>query len=215
HFANRQSEERGNLPIFTGDVNGCSVIAFHTGIGGARAYEKTGAILARFKPRLLIGSGFAGALDPELRVADLVVANNVSNGYLVERLKTSGVACRIGNLVTTARVIDSLAAKTALHEKTGSIAVDMETESVARACAEANTLFLSVRAISDAAADSLPVPVESWFDLAAQRPLVIPLLAFLATHPARIPAFARFVAQVQKAKRALGTELPRIIAALD
>lgn len=211
----RRVEERGSLPVISGRLAGRNVLVFHTGIGASRAYQKTVTVLATAAPSLLISSGFAGGLDPALRAGDLVVANNVSDAYLLARLQSSIDRFQIGRLFTAREVIESPAAKSALRTATDAIAVDMETEGIARACAGSATAFLSIRAISDGSADALPVPTNCWFDATRQQPRVLSLLAFLAAHPGKIPAFARFVGNVRKAQRALARGLPRLIAALD
>src|SRR5258708_18272112 len=94
-----------------------------------------------------------------------------------------------GNLTPEMGVIDSAADKTALATKTGAVAVDMETATIAQACAEAGVPMLAFRVISDDAQSTLPVPGHLLWDLQTQKPPIGRLLWYLATHPDRLVPF--------------------------
>ncbi len=117
----------------------------------------------------LLSFGVAGGLATGLRPGDVVVADAVvapDGGVLIgdalwrERL----VAC-LGAAVAPGRRIAGMrdavlvpAAKTALREQTGAVAVDMESDAVARVAGAAGLPFLAVRAIVDPA----DVRVPAW-----------------------------------------------------
>ena len=101
--------------------------------------------------------------------------------------------------------------KAALSSSSGALAVDMETAAVAEACHAAGVPMLAVRAISDTAATSLPVPFDDWFDLHQQRPRHWGLIKYLLRHPACIPPFAKFVRGLGPARRALADFLVRFL----
>jgi hypothetical protein len=63
--------------------------------------------------------------------------------------------------------------------------------------------MLALRAISDTAAQDIPVRAEVWFDTATQRPRPLPLLLYLAAHPSRILPFILFVRGINKARAQL------------
>jgi len=178
----------------------------HTGVGFASAAAKIAKLLSGDRPRVVISSGYAGGLDPQLKISDLLLATNFSAPGLVALCRTSAGDRRVpvfGWLTSQAAAVESVADKAALADETGAHAVDMETEAIALACSAAGVPLLSVRAISDAASQPLPVPFEHWFDLARQRPRPVALVSYLARQPSRIAAFARFVRGLPSARLAL------------
>lgn len=213
----------GAGPWMVGELGGEEIVVAHTGIGMTCAAEKTRALLAAHRPGWLISAGFAGGLDPELKVGDIVVATNFSAPELLARAKRrpstaqpcdgagcsdrndSGGAPRVfpGPLVTSRHAIECFAEKSQLARETGALAVDMETSAIAGECAKSGVPMLAVRVISDCAATPLAVPFACSYDLVRQRPRPLRLTVFLAGHPSRIAPFARFVAGLAPARRAL------------
>ena len=201
---------RGKGNIWRATIAGHPVLVAHCGVGPAAAARATTELLAAHRPRMLIATGFAGALDPALALGALVIGGNVSARELIARAPQSGA--HIGHLTSVATPVESPAARRALAAATGAIAVDMETASIAAACARTGVPLLAVRAISDLANDSLPVPFAEWFDLARQRPRPLRLLLFLARHPSRVAPFTRFVRGLAPARAALASFLLELIS---
>jgi adenosylhomocysteine nucleosidase len=178
----------------------------HTGVGSASAAAKIAKVLAGDRPRVVISAGYAGGLDPELKICDLVLATNFSAPGLVALCRNSAGNRRspvFGGLTSQSAAVESVADKAALADETGAHAVDMETEAIAAACDAARVPLLSVRAISDPASQPLPVPFEHWFDLDRQRPRPVALVSYLARQPSQIVPFARFVRGLSPARLAL------------
>jgi adenosylhomocysteine nucleosidase len=178
----------------------------HTGVGSASAAAKIAKLLSGDRPRVVISSGYAGGLDPQLKISDLLLATNFSAPGLVALCRASAGDRRIpvfGWLTSQSAAVESVADKAALAGETGAHAVDMETEAIAAACNAAGVPLLSVRAISDPASQPLPVPFEHWFDLARQRSRPLGLIRYLARNPSRIAPFARFVGGLSPARLAL------------
>ena len=205
----------GNLPIVLGNINGSEIVVCHTGVGPDSARRMIESLLSRHRPRCLISSGFAGALDPHLVCGDLVVGENFSDPVLLHACRSlAGDPCIYGKLATEPRVVATVEAKAALARESGAVAVDMETQTIREICVRAGVPMLSLRAISDTARQPLPVPFEVWFDPAAQKPRTLPLLRHLATHPGAIGPFARFVRGVVIARGQLTRHLPRLVGAV-
>ena len=182
------------------------VILAHTGIGTAAAEKSVRALLAENRPRWLLSSGYAGALDPELAHGELFLATNFTAPELLARS-----TARRGTLTTQETAAETSLQKLALARTTGAQAVDMETSAIARVCAEHSVPMLSLRAISDTADAEIPVPLHVSYDLARQRPRIFALLAFLAGNPSRILPFTRFVSGLAPARAALTTAIVEII----
>jgi adenosylhomocysteine nucleosidase len=205
----------GNLPIVLGNIDGTELVVCHTGVGPASAEKMIGTLFSLQRPQCLISAGFAGALDPNLECGDLVVGENFSDAVLVEANRSLGVGrCAYGKLTTQSTVIETAAAKSALARETCALAVDMETQAIRERCAQAGVPMLSLRAISDTARESLPVPFEVWFDPAQQKPHTARLVRFLLRHPGRLGPFARFVRSVIIARGQLTRHLQRLVVAV-
>ena len=196
----------------TGKLGGTEVILAHTGIGLEAARETTARVLARCLPRCVIAAGFAGALDPALRIGDVIVAGNYSSPALLARCH---LLHRLGTLTTETHPVETIVAKGLLAGATGAIAVDMETAAIAAECSRAGVPLLALRAISDSAAEPLPVPFAEWFDLARQRQRPLRLLGHLARRPSAIVPFVRFVRGLPRARSALGRAVCEAVAAVD
>jgi adenosylhomocysteine nucleosidase len=185
------------LPVLRGTIAGREVAVVHTGMGMTSAAARIGDFLETHSPSALIASGFGGGLCEQLRIGDIVVASNFSDGSLLEAI--AGLPARAGALITTKEVIDTAAKKKDLGRHTGALVVDMETAAIHRLCAARAIPMLAVRAISDTACQNLPVPAAVWFDAARQRPRPLPLALHLAARPGRIAPFIGFVRGIRRA----------------
>ena len=140
-----------------------------TGAGRAAAEKATGAVLDAHEPGWVISAGFAGGLQEGVRLNDLVLADAV--------LDTEGTKLRLdlrvdrdalaasegvhaGAILTVDRIVHDPAEKRALGEKTGALAVDMETIAVAETCRRREVAFSAVRVVSDTVEDELPPELQ-------------------------------------------------------
>ena len=90
----------------------------------------------------MVSTGFCGALDPALRVGDIV---------------EDGLVC-------SDRVAVTAVEKARLREDTGAAAVDMESSAVADRAREWGVPFRSIRAVSDLASEDLPLDFNLYID---------------------------------------------------
>jgi adenosylhomocysteine nucleosidase len=205
------------LPIIVGNIGRHEIAICHTGVGVDSAKRTLRELFHLQRPRALISAGFAGALDPRLDVADLLVATNFSEPNLlnVARHLCSGRGdCYFGTLTTQPHVVATSDGKLLLGQQTGASAVDMETAAIAEACRGFGLPMLAVRGISDIAAESLPVPFGVWFDPEKQSPRALALLTYLARHPSRIQPFVHFVKGIDHARHRLTEYLMELISAV-
>ena len=142
------------------------VVIIETGAGQSAASKATDALIVAHRPRLVISAGFAGGLRDGIETGHIVMPDSVQNDS-GERLaidlridRTQQASLHVGPLITMAKVIRTSSGKRALHQRTGAIAVDMETLAVARMCQQFNTPFLAVRIISDSVSEELPKEVR-------------------------------------------------------
>src|SRR4051812_13661606 len=162
---------REGVESFRGRLHGKNLAVIHTGVGRRTCRERLEVLLRRENFSALISAGFAGALEKDLRVGHLLVAENFSNQELLSspKLALADDTTFLGKLLTVPRMVESVDERESLNKKHGAAAVDMETEVIAELCEAHNLPMLSVRAISDTAAKSFPAPADVLFDVAKQR----------------------------------------------
>lgn len=140
----------------------------------------------------VVSFGIAGALDPALRVGDMIVPDNVLASDVVwpcspdlREAWLGQVEARSGDLVGVDAPVLDVSGKTALASATGAAAVDMESHVAADYAALHGVPFAALRVISDAADHALPAVAGR-----AMRPDgsvdVLGVLAGLARDPSQI-----------------------------
>jgi len=139
-----------------GRLAGHEVLLAANGIGWTRASAAVDAAVAKFAPDAIVSTGFAGALAPELQIADIVVGTAVDSAMGAfravkpdcRRSHHTGVVCSIDH------VAQSAAEKRQLHA-TGAAAVEMEAAGVAQRAASYGVPFYCVRAVTDLANEDM------------------------------------------------------------
>ena len=74
---NRETETIAGCEFYRGELAGHDVILTRSGIGKVAASIATTILLDRFEPDCVINTGSAGGFDPELRVGDVVISDEV------------------------------------------------------------------------------------------------------------------------------------------
>jgi nucleoside phosphorylase len=163
----------------------------------------------------LISTGFAGALEKELRVGHLLVSENYSSPKILESpaLDLANEGTFLGRLATVPRMIEAAEQRETLNKRTGAAAVDMETETIAELCAAHDLPILSLRAISDAAGEPFPAPAHVLFDLAKQKTNFVRLGSYLLTHPGAVSRLNAFRQRIGVARKLLADTLDKILRA--
>lgn len=105
-----------------------------SGVGRAAARAAALKLIDEVRPTHVIAAGFCGALDPALKIGDIVVSPRI---------------------VTVDRIVATPAEKAALRAASGADAADMESDAVEAACRERGVSFQAVRAVSDTADTAL------------------------------------------------------------
>ena len=150
---------------------------------------------------MLIAAGFAGALDPKLQLADIIMEEHDAK--------------QVPRLISAETPVETPEAKARLFAASGAAAVDMESATLDRHWKTSGKPMISIRAISDVATQSLPLPLHVWFDIKRQRPRPGAILAYLARRPGQIRPFAAFVCGLGKVRRALALAIEARIFALE
>ncbi|MBQ4144368.1 MAG: hypothetical protein IJD43_12945 [Thermoguttaceae bacterium] len=167
--------------IFSGTLGGNAFLSVVMGVGGSAAENAVEAVCRIHQPRMVISAGFAGGLDPKLPKNALFLPNEIveadSMDWEKERLSLFSrlspellpkelrkETCWGGRLLTVRKIVTKTAEKQELALKYSAQAVDMETWKIAMYCRTLNLPFLAVRAISDAAGESIPDDVQTLVD---------------------------------------------------
>ena len=110
-------------------------------------------------------------------------------------------------------LIDSTEERNRLGRTSGADGVDMETEFIARACAEHGIPLLSLRAISDTPSEPFPAPSNILFDVVNQRTNFVKLAAFFLTRPNRVPRLIQFAKRIARARETLASAIVDVATA--
>lgn len=176
------------------------------GIGQEAARRAAEAIIVLYAPTVIYSVGYAGALDPDLNVGDLVKPARVidaSDGSSTNNPNGSGVLVSHSVAATSAQKIK-------LREAYGAQAVDMEAAAVARAAEARGLRFAAVKVISDELNFELPatdrfVDTEGRFREAR-------FAMFVAARPWLWSTVMRLARNSARATRVLCAELRQILA---
>jgi hypothetical protein len=146
--------------------------------------------------RCIIMAGIAGALDPSLRCGDIVM--DAPAGQAPEHLPF-----RFGKIHTSQQIVATPAQKAALFQRTGALAVDMETALVRPVADAAGIPLVGIRAICDTAGEAIDPVVRSFVDNLG-RPRLAVLAAGLLRRPKLIGELRRLSARTRRATDAVG-----------
>src|SRR5580700_11381801 len=175
------------------------------GIGAEVARRSPEAVNALYLPELVLSVGFAGALDPAMKVGEIFSPSRVidaRDGSSVE------IASGRGALVSAA-ALAGVEEKKKLAESYGAQAVDMEAAAVARGAQARDVGFMAVKAISDES-DFHMLPMDPFVGTSGQfrtGKFVISLMV----RPWLWPNVFHLARNSAKASKALCTELERFI----
>lgn len=197
--AERPRRERlGPFEVTAGSLEGRPVLLAHCGIGKVNAAALAQALLARGAARVIF-TGVAGAVQPGLRVGDLVVSTDAVQhdvdatalGYArgqvpgeplswpadgeLRRLaleaagELEGVRVVSGRIASGDQFVADPERVRALRTAFGAACAEMEGAAVAQVCARWGVPFVIIRCISDTADKSAHVDFRSFTPLAASR----------------------------------------------
>ncbi len=168
----------------------------------------------------VLSFGIAGGLAPHLKPGACVVARNIIaenaryasdigwSQSLIEKMR--GRASRFaalqdvsfGDIAGSDVPVACIHAKRKLHEKTGAVAVDMESHVAARIAVEHRVPFAAIRVVTDPSHRALPpaalvaTNVDGGVDFQA-------IIRSLIRHPEQIPTLFRLALDSWAARRAL------------
>ena len=212
---NKSKRRNNGITTIAGKIDNHVIEIFHTGVGGKICRQRIARFLKDRKLECLINAGFAGALNDQLGVGDLLLARNFSTADLSLTLDSlAHLPIHIANLLTVPSMIDSSEERNRIAQTTGAVAVDMETEFIARACAKHGVPLLSLRVISDTPGQPLPAPPNVLFDLDEQRTNFGILAVYLAKNPPAVWRLISFAHQIRRARERLSNAIIALVREL-
>ena len=114
------------------------------------AAPETGAL-----PELVLTCGFAGGLNPDLKLGDVVFEVQSPKSKVQSQLLASGA--KPANIFCADRIATTVAEKKKLRAETGADAVEMESAAIHAVCRERGIPCATIRVISDTANEDLPL----------------------------------------------------------
>jgi adenosylhomocysteine nucleosidase len=220
----------GGLKGFRSRIGNLELAAIATGIGPRRAGEiAQRAFKVLPHASLVISAGVAGALSPGLAVGDVVVADRLivagEDNMGPERVITvaseqveelgailleAGLAVSTGGLLTTRRVLATIADKRQAREASGAIAVDMESASIAAEAVSEGLPLVCLRTVMDTAHEDVPA---AGFTNPEGHVNALRAMRTIATEPGAILRLPRMMYNLSIATHSLADALDAVIRA--
>jgi nucleoside phosphorylase len=212
--------ELGGRPAFEAEIGRARVDFVVTGMGPGNALK--GAEAAMSEPHdICIASGFAGSLQAEHRVGDVLAAQAVQQIGKRETIECARNLFRAAcsNQAVAARMFltsDHLITKAAEKEQLAPFgdAVDMESFATLSMAKRKRLAAVAIRVISDRFDEDMPADIDTTVD-ANGRVLVRGVAKHLARHPLQLPALIRLGRQTRTAAEALAHYLEAFLKELS
>lgn len=162
----------GDFTYRGGFLKDIRIATVESGAGHKRAERATHALIDAHAPQWLLSIGFAGALNDDLQIGDVVVADRIVPANVpaeadaglridIKMPPDPKKGLHVGRIATAEHIVHTVDEKRTIAQRTGAIAVDMESLAVAEVCRERKVRFIAVRGISDDCSADLPSEVLS------------------------------------------------------
>lgn len=174
------------------------------GIGADAARRAAEAVIVLYGPSVVYSAGYAGALDPRLKVGEVVRAARVVNAGDGSSAQISGG----DGVLVSYPAVATPAQKVKLRESYQAQAVDMEAAAVARAAEARGVGFSALKVISDEFDFEFP-PTDRFVD-SAGRFREIRFAGFAALRPWLWLAVMRLARNSGRASRILCEEIRKL-----
>jgi len=215
-LGNKSPANRNGISIVRGTIGHREIEVLHTGVGEKICSQRIARFLENQQFDFLISAGFAGSLNHELQVNDLLIARNFSTvGLKDPQSSLSNVSIHAANMLTVPALVDSSEERERVARESGASAIDMETEFIAHACATHRIPLLSLRIITDSQTQPFPAPPNVLFDIQQQRTHYAAFAKFFIANPRRVPDLVRFAKRIARARTILTNALVEITRRIE
>ena len=207
---------RREFDLFRANIQGNQITVLLTGMG-AENTRKAMQSVSWEDHDVVISTGLAGALDPSLKIEEIVVAratrvvggrSSVESDCALRELAAAAGAWAVDVILTSETIVATAAEKEELNAS-GS-AVEMESSYVLESAAKHQVPAVAVRSISDAADEDLPIDFARIAD-SRGHVKVGGLLKELAIHPHKLASLVRFGQQSRASSVALADFLDKYV----
>jgi adenosylhomocysteine nucleosidase len=129
------------------------------GIGRQNAGKSVREFLAASATKLVLTCGFAGGLNPDLKLGDVVfeIDNQSETPHGISSDRLAAADAKPAKIFCADRIATTVAEKNKLRAETGADAVEMESAAIHAVCRERGIPCATVRVISDTANEDLPL----------------------------------------------------------
>ncbi|MBC8569374.1 5'-methylthioadenosine/adenosylhomocysteine nucleosidase [Zongyangia hominis] len=173
------AHHQGGIDIYTGSLHGSQVALCCSGMGKASAAAATQLLITGFDVQMVINSGIAGNMTPELGVGDVAISEEVtyhdatlsmlSQSYPFKERFTADPAlvaaaqkaCEelsihsaVGTIATGDQFICEAAVKERIAREYAPLCVEMEGAAIAHIAMKNDVPFVIIRSMSDDADES-------------------------------------------------------------
>lgn len=211
------------LGVVTGLMAEAKTLAHHSAI----RVVCTAAQAGRVRPLItqlisggvtrLMSFGLAGGLAPDLMAGDMVIADTVlgdaqqwrCDTLWGQQLESALPAAHRGAICGGDRIIAASGAKLQLHQQSGALVCDMESQHVAEAAHAAGLPFAAVRVVCDPAHFTLP-PAALLPLRGDGSPDLVAILGSLRRQPLQLPALLALAGYNHRAMGALRRMAPKL-----
>lgn len=169
------TKQHGGTEITSGRYKGHEVILTESGIGKVAAASATALMIDNFEPDLVVNTGSAGALDPDLKIGDEVIGTQVAYsdvdvtvfGYAYGQVANKPLyyeadptvvkdfeqlaPVKEGLIVSGDQFVQDTAKKRILTHFPEALVAEMEAAAVAQVAYQFGTPFIVLRGVSDLA----------------------------------------------------------------
>ncbi len=188
---NYESHNYGNNIYYTCQYEGHNLVIAYSKIGKVFSSLSATIMIERFNAEVLLFSGVAGAINPSLKIGDLIMASSLVQhdvditafghpyGFIPEssvmiesdvklRAIAKNVASRLGVeldegiIATGDQFVASSEKKDFIKDTFGADALEMEGASVASVCSNLGVPFFILRSISDSADGAAEVDFDTF-----------------------------------------------------
>jgi adenosylhomocysteine nucleosidase len=183
-------------------VKGDDLAILVTGIGRKNSEKSLQEFLRQRQPQRVFTCGYAGGLDPALKLGDTLFFTEDSS--LSQVLLAAGA--KPAKFFCASHIATTIQEKAELRRTTGADVVEMESEVIHEICRQQKIPCATVRTISDTAEEDLPLD----FNKLAKADLNLDfgkLFLAIAKSPFKIPALM----QLQKKTRFAGERLAAVL----
>ena len=195
----------------------CTIIV---GIGRQNAERAVRSFLAASVPELVLTCGFAGGLNPGLKLGDVVfeighrqlaIGNQSEPPRVGSYNALVAAGARPVKFFCADRIATTVAEKKKLRTETGADAVEMESGAIHAVCRERGLACVTVRVITDAADEDLPLDFNALAK--PDRSLEFGKLAWaVARSPGKIGALWELQKKTSFAAKQLAAVLAQVIS---